>query len=163
LGGGELEFLMQPFFAPNKSLNETQAILGPLFTVLANLGIHITPETKQFANFWDAWNASFPLEAVEKTHVATSSRLWPRTNWNNATILNETFEAQKANGEAGLTIIGFNQAPTWARGAYQNTSVNPAWRETICHMLSSVDWSLNSTVDEIWTARKNFTYGYQQR
>ncbi|KAK5112178.1 hypothetical protein LTR85_011611 [Meristemomyces frigidus] len=160
---GEFEFLMQPFFAPNKTLNETQALLQPWFSELSALGISISPKTQHFSSFWDAWNASFPLEAVEKTHVASASRLWPRRNWDNSTILNSTFEAIKANSEAGLTIIAFNQAPTWANGGYQDNSVNPAWRETICHMLTSVNWLNNSTTSEILTARHNFTFGYMQR
>jgi len=159
---GEYEFLMQPFFAPNKTLNETQAILQPWFTELAALGIGISPTTKHFSSFWDAWNASFPLEAVEKTHVATASRLWPRQNWDNSTILNSTFDAVRASSEAGLTTIAFNQAPTWARGGYQDTAVNPAWRETVCHMLSSVNWANNATTSEILAARQNFTHGYMQ-
>lgn len=160
---GGLTFLMQPFFAPNKTLAETQAILDPWFTDLSGLGIDILPKTEHYSSFWDAWNASFPLEVVEKTHVASSSRLWPRRNWDNSSVLNATFEAIKANAVAGLTIIAFNQAPTWANGGYQHTSVNPAWRDTVCHMLSSVNWLNNATTSEIMTARHNFTYGYMQR
>ncbi|CAJ2510894.1 Uu.00g065190.m01.CDS01 [Anthostomella pinea] len=51
---GEFEFLMQPFFAPKKTLNETQAILQPWFDELTALGISILPTTRHFDSFWDA-------------------------------------------------------------------------------------------------------------
>jgi len=160
---GEFEFVMQPFFAPNKTRDETQAILQPWFDELVALGISISPKTQHFDSFWDAWNASFPLEALEKTNDASGSRLWPRTNWSNTTILNATFEAIKSHSDAGLFTFGFNQAPTWSNGGYQNTSVNPAWRETVLHMLSGYSWAQNSTKSEILTARNNFTNGYMQK
>jgi hypothetical protein len=110
--GEGFTFLMQPFFAPNMSKSETEELLRPDMDDLSGLGIDINPEYKEYSTFWQAWNASFPLEAIMKTHVASGSRLWPRTNWDNDTILNATYDAMKSSADAGLTTIGFNQAPT---------------------------------------------------
>ncbi|OGM42908.1 hypothetical protein ABOM_007518 [Aspergillus bombycis] len=157
---GELTFLMQPFFAPNKTITETEALLEPWFQRLHQLGIRFIPKTQYFDNFYSAWNASFPLEVVEKTHVATGSRLFPKTNWEDPTRLNATFDAIKASSQAGLTLIAFNMAP---RGEHPDNAVNPAWRRTVMHALSSVNWSPNATAQEIAAARHNFTYGHMQR
>jgi hypothetical protein len=161
--GEDFTFLMQPFFAPNMTINQTQELLRPWTNDLSNLGININPNYKEYDTFWSAWNASFPLEAIEKTHVASGSRLWPRTNWDNETILNNTYDAIKASADAGLTTIAFNQAPTWAAGGKQDTAVNPAWRETLCHMISSVNWPIYASTDEQMAVRQNFTFKHMQR
>ena len=161
--GGELAFEMQPFFAPNKTLEETQALLDPWFRKLQELGIEFTPKTQYHEDFYTAWNTSFPLEAVEKTSDASGSRLFPRANWENATRFDEMFEAIKASSEAGLTLIAFNMAPTLARGGNPDNAVNPAMRNMVMHAISGLNWSPNATVQEIASARRNFTFGYMQR
>lgn len=161
--GGDFTFLMQPFFAPNMTINQTQELLRPWMNDLSNLGININPKYKEYDTFWSAWNSSFPLEAIEKTHVASGSRLWPRTNWDNDTILDNTYNAIKASADAGLTTIAFNQAPTWTAGGKQDTAVNPAWRETLCHMISSVNWPIYASTDEQMAVRQNFTFKHMQR
>lgn len=161
--GENFTFLMQPFFAPNMSESQTEELLRPWMDDLSGLGIDIDPVYKEYGTFWDAWNASFPLEAIEKTHVASGSRLWPRTNWDNDTILDTTYDAIKSSAEAGLTTIAFNQAPTWAAGGKQDTAVNPAWRETLCHMISSVNWPIYASVEEQMDIRQDFTFKHMQR
>ncbi|KAL3478837.1 hypothetical protein BJX99DRAFT_245238 [Aspergillus californicus] len=160
---GQFTFLMQPFVAPNKTLDETNAILAPWFKQLDNLDIAFTPNTTFFSNFYDAWLASFPLEVVEKTHVATGSRLFPRANFEDTALLNQTFDAIKASSDAGLTFIAFNMAPTLERADNPDNAVNPAWRNAVMHALSSVNWAANATTEEIKAARYEFTYTHMQR
>ncbi|KAL4801864.1 FAD binding domain-containing protein [Aspergillus unguis] len=160
---GEFTFLMQPFFAPNKTLEETNALLNPWFKQLNDLNITFTPNTTYFDNFYDAWLNSFPLEVVEKTHVASGSRLFPRENFADEELLNSTFDAIRASGEAGLTLIGFNMAPSLERGGNPDNAVNPAWRKAVMHALSSVNWAEDATVAEIKAARDDFTYNHMQR
>ncbi|KAL4962007.1 uncharacterized protein BDV14DRAFT_210755 [Aspergillus stella-maris] len=159
----DFTFIMQPFFAPNKTLEETNALLAPWFKQLRNLGITITPNTTHYTNFYDAWLNGFPLEAVEKTNVATGSRLFPRKNFADEALLNETFDAVKASSEAGLSFIAFNIAPTLENGGNPDNAVSPAWRNAVSHFISGVLWPENSTVEYIKNAREEFTYKYMQR
>jgi hypothetical protein len=161
--GNDFTFLMQPFFAPNMTKVETKELLSPWMNDLSELGINVSPEYNEFGSFWDAWNASFPLEAIMKANVASASRLWPRTNWDNDTILNATYDAIKSSADAGLTTIAFNQAPTWAAGGKQDTAVNPAWRETLSHMISTVSWPMYASTEEQMAFRQNFTFKHMQR
>lgn len=124
--GDDVTFLMQPFFAPNLSKSETAEVLRPWLNDLSELGIDITPEYTEHTTFWDAWNSSFPLEGIMSLNVATGSRLWPRTNWDNDTILDTTYDAIKASTDAGLNTIAFNIAPRGPNGGKQDTAVNPA-------------------------------------
>ncbi|KAL4877361.1 hypothetical protein BJY04DRAFT_230663 [Aspergillus karnatakaensis] len=160
---GQFTFLMQPFVAPNKTLEETNAILAPWFQQLNDLNITFTPTTTYFDNFYDAWLESFPLEVVQKTHVATGSRLFPRENFESESILDKTFDAIKASSDAGLVLIAFNMAPTLERGGNPDNAVGPAWRKAVMHALSSVNWAANATTEEIKAARHDFTYKHMQR
>lgn len=53
------------------------------------------------------------------------SRLFPRSNWLNDTLLNVTFDAYKTPSDLGLLTINFNIAPTLEAGGNLNNAVNP--------------------------------------
>ncbi|RDW77662.1 hypothetical protein BP6252_05715 [Coleophoma cylindrospora] len=155
-------FLMQPFWAPGKTLDETNALLAPWFAQLAALNITFTPKTVHYDSFYPGWLASFPLEVVEKTHVATGSRLFPKQNWSNKTALDATFNALKTSAQAGLTVIGFIIDPSLKNGGNPDNSVNPAWRNTYAHILQSINWVDGDSAAIQLATRQNFTFGYMQ-
>lgn len=156
-------FLMQPFFAPNKTLEETNALLAPWFAQLAVLNISFTPTTTHYDSFYTAWQASFPLEAVQKTHVCTGSRLFPKQNWDNSSALDATFNAIKTSSQAGLTIIAFIIDPSVHGTLSPDNAVNPAWRNTYAHVLQSVSWTDGASAAVQLATRQNFTHGHMQR
>lgn len=156
-------FLMQPFWAPGKTLEETNALLAPWFAQLAALNITFTPETVQYDSFYPGWLASFPLEVIEKTHVATGSRLFPKQNWESSSALDATFDAIKASVEGGLIIIAFIIDPSLENGGYPDNSANPAWRNTYSHVIQSINWAEGASVSVQLEARQNLTHGYMQR
>jgi hypothetical protein len=119
-------FLMQPFWAPNKILAETNALLAPWFAQLAALTITFTPKTVHYGSLYPGWQASFLLEVVQKTHVATGSRLFPKQNWNTTASLDATFNTIKTSSQAGLTIIALIIDPNLTNGGNPDNSVNPA-------------------------------------
>ncbi|CAG8948804.1 hypothetical protein HYFRA_00001927 [Hymenoscyphus fraxineus] len=156
-------FLMQPFWASGKSLNETNALLAPWFAQLNELNISFTPKTVEYSNFYDGWKSSFPREVVQKTHVATGSRLWPTEMWSDATSLDRMYNAIKTSSQSALTIIGFIINPSLENGGNPDNSVNPAWRNTYSHVLQSASW-VDGDSPEIQSAvRQNFTHGHMQR
>ena len=156
-------FLMQPFWAPGKSLADTNALLAPWFAQLNALNITFTPKTVHYDSFYPAWLASFPLEAVSKTHVATGSRLFPKENWSTSSKLDATFNAIKTSSQAGLTIIAFIIDPNLKNGGYPDNAVNPAWRNTYAHVLQSVNWAAGASAAVQLETRHNFTFGHMQR
>lgn len=161
---GELQFWVRPFFAPNKTIVETKALLDPFFDELAALGIAVEHELLHYDSFLPAYNASFVPEGLVPPFVGFASRLWPRKNWNNDTIFNATFDAIRSNVEDGRhSAWGFQIAPTVARGGYQDTAINPAWRDTVAHIMSSVVWAPNATNLDVLHTRVDFQNTYQQR
>lgn len=162
-GPEDRTFLMQPFFAPNKSISETESLLSPWFSQLSTLGITISPETTHHPSFYEAWKSSFPLEILDKTHGADGSRLFPRANWEGEALLNSTFDAWKQSSDNGLSVISFNVAPTLERGGNPDNAVNPAWRDAVMHSIQGTSWPVNASVAEIKAARDSFTNGDMQR
>lgn len=77
---GNYLFNMLPFFAPNMTQAQTQALLEPWYADLAALGITIDPVYFVADNFYDTWDAGFPLEAVGSSNSKTGARLFPREN-----------------------------------------------------------------------------------
>ncbi|KFY07729.1 hypothetical protein V492_06885 [Pseudogymnoascus sp. VKM F-4246] len=155
-------FKMMPFWAPGKTVEETNALLAPWLAQLAALGIQVTPETTNYDNFLSGWEASFPLEVVEKTHVASGSRLWPKENWKTKEALDAMYNEIKASSDAGLIIIAFIIDPA-ANSVAPDNAVNSAWRNTYSHMIQSVSWPLGATAEFQKETRKNFTFGAMQR
>lgn len=157
-------FLMQPFWAPGKTLLETNALLGPWFAQLAALNITFIPKTVHYDSFYPGWVASFPQEAVSKTHVCTGSRLWPKQNWNTPSSLDATFNAIRTSSTAGLTIIGFLIDPSHRQHLRQpDNAVNPAWRNTYAHILQSANWADGDSAAVQLAIRRNFTHRHMQR
>ncbi|TAQ90473.1 hypothetical protein B7494_g1207 [Chlorociboria aeruginascens] len=153
-------FSMQPFWAPGKTLSETNAILAPWLKQLEDLNITVTPNTAHYDAFYPAWLESFPIEAIELTNTAVGSRLFPKRNWASEEALNTTFDAIKTSVEAGLIIIAFLIDPDRCPGC--NNSVNPAWRNTYSHVIQSISWDEGAPAAVQLAARHNLTYGFQQ-
>lgn len=54
--------LMMPWFAPNMTQAELEALVAPLFATFTSLGLSVVPTYAEFDNFYDAWQSAFPLE-----------------------------------------------------------------------------------------------------
>lgn len=116
-----------------------------------------------YDSFYPGWLASFPLEVVEKPHVATGSRLFPKQNWESKSSLDATFNAIKSSVDAGLIIIAFIIDTSLKNGGYPDNSANPAWRNTYSHVLQSVNWPEGASVAVQWAAGRNLTDVHMQR
>ncbi|KAL5315882.1 hypothetical protein ACEPPN_016756 [Leptodophora sp. 'Broadleaf-Isolate-01'] len=149
LPGSIPTFSMNPFFAPNLTSTQTLSLLKPWLDDLASLGIKITPKPTTYPTYLSAWQASFPQEGVGGDSGCTGSRLFPRSNWLNETLLNATFAAWKGSIDAGLLTINFNFAPTLSAGGDPDNSVNPAWRETVMHSIQIASWGRDADFEEI--------------
>lgn len=161
--GKDFSFIMQPFFAPNKTSKDTNTILQPFLTKLQSLNVPLSPKITEYKGFYPAWQAEFPLETQSDVQTAFGSRLFPRNNFNSETGRNLTFNALRQTVEAGQTIIAFNVAPTLARGGNPDNAVNPAWRNAVIHAITGRKWDVKASSSDIMAARKAFTNGTMQK
>lgn len=158
---GIFTFNMSPFFAPNKTLNETHALLQPWLTRLAALNISVDPNITHFDSFYPAWRSSFPLETVGKINSTTGSRMFPRANFETEDKRDELFNNLRQSSENNRVQVHFNIKAVDPANA--DNAVNPAWRPNILFAQQSVRWPPNGTAAEKLQIRREFQEGDMQR
>lgn len=145
---GTTYFTLVPFWAPNMTQAELEVLVSPMFATFEGLGLNITPTYQEFDNFYDAWAAGFSLEKWGVNLGRQAARLWPKSNWDNDTIREDSFAAIRAVAEDGGWVFGFNIAPGNVLandGVYPDVAINPAWRQAVGHIINSASWDA-----ELW-------------
>ncbi|KAH7394884.1 hypothetical protein DE146DRAFT_64081 [Phaeosphaeria sp. MPI-PUGE-AT-0046c] len=158
--GTEFMLIMQPFFAPNKTAAQLNTLLAPYFSKLTSLNVPFSPKITEYKSFYPAWQAEFPLEPQSEPSTVVSSRLLPRSNFASETGRNITFNVMRQTAEAGNTLIAFNMA---TRGTNPDNAVNPAWRNSVYHVIVGTRIDPTASAASINAARTAFTNGTMQR
>lgn len=149
-------FTLTPFWAPNMTRSEVETLVSPMFATFKDLGLNITPTYQEFDNFHDAWAAGFPLEKWGVNVGRQAARLWPKSNWDNNTVRDESFAAVRAVAEDGGWVFGFSIAPgnVLAKdGVYPDVAINPAWRRAAGHVINSAPWPVELWANETGKAK----------
>ncbi|KAI1766950.1 FAD-binding domain-containing protein [Hypoxylon sp. FL1150] len=131
---------MAPWFAPNMSQSQLQELAAPFFKSVAEAGLDLKPVYREYTNFYDAWDKSFPLESWGTNLARYGSRLFPKENWEDPTRLSMTFEAIRHVVDSGGVVSGYNVAAAPQSG-FPDNAVNPAWRNTVLHAVDIVAWT----------------------
>ncbi|KUJ11049.1 FAD-binding domain-containing protein [Mollisia scopiformis] len=160
---GNLTFTFDPFWGANMTKIQTQALVAPYLSDLAKLGIAVTPVYTEYQSLYPAWNASFPPEVVGGWTNHAGSRLFPRENFVNATLLNETLAVVRHAIEGGAILVGYNIKSAVNPHANQNNSVNPAWRETLTHFILPGLWDADATFAQIQNVSETLTNDWLAR
>lgn len=159
LGSDTYEFLVAPVFAPGKTTAQLTTLMQPWYDELTALGISVSPAPVQYSSFYQAWSAVFPLETVGYNDTRLASRLWPKNNFVDETLRNQTADAIiESVKDYGNILIGFVIKADATELVYES-AVNPAWRNTYSHVLSSLSWPYGSTAAEILSIRNATTNG----
>ncbi|KAI0010346.1 FAD-binding domain-containing protein [Xylariaceae sp. FL0662B] len=157
---GNYIFNMAPWFAPNMTTAELQALTEPFFTALGDIGLDVQPVYQEFDDFYGAWDKSFPLEPWGSNLGRSGSRLFPRENWEDADKLSATFDAIRYVVDAGGIVTAYNVAAA-PRAGYPDNAVNPAWRKTVLHAIDSVTWTqeMYTELITIWSSTLTNQWG----
>ncbi|KAJ5957683.1 FAD linked oxidase N-terminal [Penicillium viridicatum] len=149
-GSTDYYFRMQSFVAPNMTVAQTETLLAPWFDSLKSLNISFTPWYNHADNFHDPWAVSFPQEFVGTDGVKTASRLLPRGVFQSDDLRNQTWAAYRDAVSQGLFIAGFHMSGTGiAVQPPTDTSVLPAWRDALSHVIVGSQWNFTSSWDVI--------------
>ncbi|KAK8065577.1 hypothetical protein PG997_012324 [Apiospora hydei] len=140
---GTFSFQMQPFFAPNHTIDSFNRLTKPLFDQWEALGISITPNTTFYEEFLpaynDNWSMSTPVgeSIVGGTNTLPSNRLFPRANFADPAKFNATWAAVAQHLAAGRRIIGYHQAPQNRLGV--DNGVSSVWRTVVAFLITGAD------------------------
>jgi hypothetical protein len=156
-GNGGFTFTFDPIWGNNLTTLGLALIVHPYIEEIRASGIAVAPIFTTYPSFYPAWNASFPPEVVGSWTNHAGSRLFPRENFVNQTLLNETLAAVRYAIEGGAILVGYNIKSAVNPQANQNNSVNPAWRETLTHFILPALWGANATLAEIANASEVLT------
>ncbi|KAF9639568.1 putative fad binding domain protein [Lasiodiplodia theobromae] len=157
LGDGQFSFEMRPWFAPNKTVDEFEAIAEPWWARLRELGIPFTPNTTHHESFHAAWRAGFSLEMVGLVTSRSGGRLFPKQNFETAEARDATLAAFRNTTEQGAVLLAYNMknaAP--ADQARDANAVNTHWRDS--YMLANAGGGfidVDASAEEI---RESFEY-----
>ncbi|ORX98821.1 hypothetical protein BCR34DRAFT_576891 [Clohesyomyces aquaticus] len=151
---GGMTFSMSPFFAPNKTVAEFEALIAPFLANLTALNIPYTINTTFHTSFLSAFDATF---APQDQHIGGASnipgnRILPAENWNNATIRAQTLAAINTAVKNGLGLSIYHQAP--APQPKILNSVNPAFRNEASMVVAI---SLPAPDDQLGAAGRTLT------
>ncbi|KAI0503078.1 FAD binding domain-containing protein [Xylaria bambusicola] len=156
---GNYVWTMQPWFGPNLTKTQFEEITAPFWNATRIIGVDLKPVYKEYDDFYEAWDESFPLESWGTNLQRPGSRLFPRENWENQTKLSETFEAIRYVVDSGGYVLGFNVAPN-PKGGYPDSAVNPAWRKAVLHAVDAVTWTQDMYPEQIQFWSSILTYDW---
>lgn len=129
LGPGAYMWTMNPFFATDKTIEEFETLVAPLFKKAAGLNITITANTTHYDRVLPAYQATFAQQNyyIGGAGGIPASRLVPTENWKNGEILNQTFAAVQNAVENAMMLNLYHQhtADEFDKGV---NSLNPAFR-----------------------------------
>ena len=155
---GSYIFTMEPFFATNKTVQEYEALVDPLFKFLSELGIPHVVTTEHFDSFYPAYQATFATydQNIGSISGLTANRLLPTENWKNDTIRESTLQTLKDTVDRSRIVIGYHQAPLNPNGDIN--SVNPAFRKEASQLIIVKAVDANATAEELKLAGDGLTY-----
>ncbi|KAF2650999.1 FAD binding domain protein [Lophiostoma macrostomum CBS 122681] len=156
---GGLSWYIYSFVAPNMTIAQYDALMAPYFNKLSALGISTTQNTTFHESYFGAWRRAFPEIDYPYTPdpitTATGSRLFPRRNFEDSALLNQTLSAWHKLIDLGTGFIWYTQKNEAAPGI--SNAINPAYRDSLAFVILSGYYYPNSTVEEINSVRDMLT------
>ncbi|KAJ9149309.1 FAD linked oxidase [Pleurostoma richardsiae] len=153
-------FSMGPHWANAMTTAQLQATVAPFFANLTSLGINVTDAVyTTYDGVYNAFINTFPAstEVVGGWSYHTGSRLFPRSNWADASKLaTQSSVIKQAAIDAGM-MIGYNIKSATNAKVNQDNAVNPAWRATLMHAMLGATWGSDATPADIAASSKTLT------
>ena len=154
--GDSYTLSMNPFFAPNYTIDEFEDLMKPWYEKLDELGISVEYTTKFHQSYHSAWSETWGqnagLNSVGRRNSLPGNRLFPRSNFEDPDKFEATFAVLRAHLEAGYMIIGYHQAPR--NRANVDNGVSSAFRNTVAFLICSIAVSEDATAEELGEAAR---------
>ncbi|KAF9345397.1 hypothetical protein BGX34_004804, partial [Mortierella sp. NVP85] len=143
------------YFQPDSDLHTANASFTPFLKSLESIGnVQINGTIRNAPSFWESFQAWMPPPNSPNagTPVALGSRLIPRRNFESMKDVGELTEGfvrvqdalqSYSNPYAGMIthLVAGGQV---SKGNRAETSVNPAWRNALIHVVATTQWALDT-------------------
>ncbi|KAJ6609992.1 FAD binding domain-containing protein [Mycena sp. CBHHK59/15] len=124
------------FILPRQTLEDATAFLEPFFSTMTQLGAPLMQSNTTTITS-QAYNTRRTGQGDPVGQNRFSSRLFPRTNWEDPVLFNATVQSIRAAVEdGGYTVNAIPYAPTEEVAGFPNDAVNPAFCETLMHAIA---------------------------
>lgn len=154
---------MAPQLAINMTQSEFETHMAPFFANLTALGINVTTTFTEYAGYLDMFDGVWPTSTstCNYWYFHSTSRLFPKSNWDNSTILAHQSAVIRNTTQTRGQFIGYNVRPATNTAVNQDNAVNPAWRETLMFAQTNVVYGANDTLEDIADANKEMVEALQ--
>lgn len=158
--GTHIEFSMEPFFAPNHTLDSLNNLTKPFFDELTALNISANPNTTFYEDFYSANKGSWGADALGMVTVRQASRLFPKSLWSTPEKFELFFGTIKNTVMSGASVIGYHMAP--GNPLKVDNAVNEAWRNTQSFLITANLVPENATPAQLKNASDHLTFDIMQ-
>lgn len=162
MGPGNYMWTMNPWIIANASKCQMERLVGPLLDEWAEIGFHLQPEFFEYDSFLPAWRNHFPAENVGVAEVRTGSRMIPRKNWEDETLLNDTMRTLRELAQEGAPLIHYNINAAAPDGT-PDSAVHPAWRDAVMFVITGLSWMPDATPEQVQDVNERVTHDVMER
>ncbi|KAK8066698.1 hypothetical protein PG997_013445 [Apiospora hydei] len=140
---------MMPWLIPGMELDEYRELVAPLLADWADLNFPVEPDFFTTDSFLEAYNHHFPSDQVGMPTVRTASRLIPRENWANPSVLNDTISTLLDIVAQGSSLIFYCINGGHPPPGAPPSAVQPAWRSAYMFAIVGTIWDAAAPADEV--------------
>lgn len=158
--GTVLDFSMEPFFAPNHTIESFNTLTKPFFDELKALNISVTPNTTFYEDFYSANKGSWGADTLGVVNIRQATRLFPKSLWSTPERFNSFFWVIKNTVMSGATVGGYHMAP--GNPLNVDNAVNEAWRNTQSFLITANLVPENATPAQLKNASDHLTFDMMQ-
>lgn len=154
---------MNPVLGIGMNSTDLQTHMTPFFANLSALGVEVNATYTEHATFLQMFKDLWPISTSTCSYwyFHSTSRLFPKANWDNATVLARQSAIIRNTTQTRGTFIGYNSAPAMNTGVNQANAVNPAWREALLFGQANVVYNTDASFEGIATANEEMVDALQ--
>ncbi|KAF5353726.1 hypothetical protein D9758_008616 [Tetrapyrgos nigripes] len=145
-----------PFFMPNKTIDEVNALTSTLLTRLDQLGVNYTYQINSFPGFRDAYANIPSFQGILIGTDTFGGRLLPRELFTEIS-LPKTIQVLRNIAAAGALAYDVSLKATVKNEDAPPNAVLPAWREAGKLLITLLPWNDTATPEEMLAIRNQIT------
>ena len=147
--GTGFTWTMKPWLIPGMRLAEYRELVAPLLAAWKEARFPVEPDFFETDSFLEAYQNHFPSDQVGMPNVRTGSRLIPKENWANPSVLNHTITTLLDIVSQGSSLIFYcingGRPPPGA----PPSAVHYAWRTAYMFAIVGTIWDADAGPAEV--------------